>query len=201
MSVHFGAAAAGLLIGADNAGERTLLQQFLPSFLEMIESSSDQQRNVPANEVDRVVDTHAPLGLKKKLMLLRSDLNVRLVEGDLDPYRPMQEPEKQLILDDLGLHLTRQEWWKPGEAITADQRTKVLNDFVIPYLFSRMKEIASSLESRGTIEWFVAFNERLVYEEAQRRFDHNGTAHRQTEHDQHRRNHIRNDVSKQDTKR
>lgn len=166
--VRFNAAAARLLASADNEGERTILRSVLPSFVRAMSDTNEPG----ATEIDiqRALEMHAPRGLKKKLMLLRGDLNVRLLEGDLNPYRPIQDSERQMVLEDLGEHLSGLDWWRPGQEIPKDRRTKVLNDDVIPYLFTRITRIAHSLDRIGTLEWLIAFSERLVHEEAERRF-------------------------------
>jgi hypothetical protein len=167
LAVRFGFAAASLLAGPNNEGERSILRSFLPALLDLIRT---QDQKGPQIDIDQILDRFAPLGPKKKLMILGQDLNLRLIEGDLEPYRPIQNAAKQIVLDELGEHLARLDWWRPGEPIPRERRTNVLNDAVIPYLFSRLVEVVRSLDPAGVLERLVAFNERLVHEQAQREF-------------------------------
>lgn len=157
-------------VGPDNAGERAVAQIMIHA-LNALAASRGAADDVllSREEIDNLIETYAPLGLKKKLLLLNQNANPQLLVGDLPRYRVVQISERESLLDELGNHLASQEWWRGGVAVSSDTRTTLLRDDVVSFFSSELVRLVASLNPSGLLEALVRYNESIVRESAERR--------------------------------
>ena len=63
---------------------------FAASGKSLVDMAAPAESGLSEEAITTLLDSHAPIGPKKKLIVLRDDLNPRLVPGDLPPYRRAQ---------------------------------------------------------------------------------------------------------------
>jgi hypothetical protein len=88
--------------GPDNAGERELLHRVLNTLTELLDRYGVAVPDGAGAWVENVVERHAPLGLKKKVVVLSGRTAARVDTIGLPPYRAVQEAEEDRILDEIG---------------------------------------------------------------------------------------------------
>src|SRR5262249_51767985 len=87
---------------ADNAGER----EFMNAVLGYIAQLTIGDRKPLSDEaISAMIETHAPLGLKKKMLLLVPDSEPPLDPGRLPSFRKLQQAEESELLDHLGQYV------------------------------------------------------------------------------------------------
>ena len=157
-------AAQTALGGPDNAGERELLAKLAESLVLMAEGVGSTVGDV---DVAALVDRHAPLGAKKKIMFLDSSANLRLHPGDLPPTRVVQDVDVEAVIDAAGPAVV--EILGLGEGpIPGDKRVEVFNA-IVEYYFDELCQTIARLTPEGLLEWLVACHEALVQTSASQR--------------------------------
>ncbi|MGE4053425.1 MAG: hypothetical protein AB7F99_01395 [Vicinamibacterales bacterium] len=161
-SIAFLEGSMNLLNTADNAGERQLMRAILQAInMGAIDVNGDGHSAEEA-ALDEAIDLHAPLGAKKKLVILDGEAALSLNDVGLPPYRPLQpaatealrETESRLI-DQLGLAVGPID--DPAVVDTLNRVVKIL--------FARYEMLVSTLAPEGIIEWLIAQDERLNYQQ------------------------------------
>lgn len=146
------------LAGPDNVGERQLVRELLRAIAIDVAGRT-------TFDVESAVDRVAPLGIKKKILILGGAGNPELLPGPLPNARIVDSAETSFRLDDLG------EWLEDRievGVVHAGDRVQVLND-VVEYYFSRLVALIDDLSSEGLLEFLIRQNEALVREDAERR--------------------------------
>lgn len=151
------------LAGPSNAGERRLMQAILGG----IDALASEEARLGPAWIDAALETHAPLGDKKKINLLSRDSDPELVEGPVPPYRAVSPAATDRVLDELGEYLTREAALDVGP-ILGTRRTEVLNS-AVSFHFRQLQELVKTLDARGLLEHLVARNEALIDREAHTR--------------------------------
>ncbi|MCI0330695.1 MAG: hypothetical protein L0196_07055 [candidate division Zixibacteria bacterium] len=157
LRVSVGWSVAQRLRGADNAGERAILRELLNGF-SMLSGGS-----LSVAAIDELLNTYAPLGAKKKLFFYSTVDNPILVKNGLPRERLVQAVVESQLLDEVGTYLSSQSTIRVGK-IADSERTSIL-DIVVKDLFDKLENVISTLSPDGLMDWLVAYNERLVYEQ------------------------------------
>lgn len=151
--------ASTLLYGADNRGEREVVRLLLEVLHDAGRTATGADDRPSEDEVIQALDAHAPLGPKKKLVLLPGDVSTILDESDLPPYRPLQPA----VLDewrDRERELVERLNLPPGP-IRPEQRVQTLNRMVTE-LFASLEQLVASFNPAGLLDALVAYGERLI---------------------------------------
>lgn len=152
---------------SDNEGERDLLAVVLSGVVALMRKASVDLRgiNVDDKAIERLVDAVAPLGPKKKIVLLGLDADsVDLRElDDLPRHRLIQDATIAGLLDGLGAHLRIDKGRSEGR-IADGERTLVLNE-AVAYFRERLQAEVVQLEPHA-LEAMVARHERTLFEQA-----------------------------------
>lgn len=153
---------AALVRGGDNAGEREIVRLLLDALHDRGRDAEGIDNALSEDEVVQALDTHAPLGAKKKFFQIPSEPGTVLNGSDLPPYRPLQpaafeewrgrEPE---LLSRLNL--------RPG-SIAPRQRVTELNRMVEGW-FAAFEQLVATINPEGLLEYLVARGERLIQTE------------------------------------
>lgn len=127
LELRFTSAAQVALAGADNRAEREMLATLLEGLTVMAAEAEGPpvELDIPA-----AVDRHAPFGVKKKLMVLDTSVNLRLLPERLPSARMIQEADVELLLNEgrcrsIGSHRIRSDRglrrWKEMDCRVPDQ--------------------------------------------------------------------------------
>ncbi len=154
--------AATLFDGADNDGERRLLRVFLDTLHEMSWDAVGTAARPSEDSVAQAIETHAPLGPKKKLTILSGNMSVLLDQNELPPYRPLQAAVTEEWRDSEHELLTRLGL-KRGP-IRSEERVSTLKRMVAEAFASFERQVAA-LNPAGLLETLVARGERLIQKE------------------------------------
>ena len=145
------------LAGPENQGERDLLAGLLDA-LDKIGSGSE----TPHTDLDipTALDMHAPLGLKKKLVVLDMAENLELMSGPLPNVRTIQDYDAERFLDQLGPQLANACNLVEGP-IALEDRNQVLKA-AVRLSFEELERSIAQLSSVGLLEQLMARHEALI---------------------------------------
>ncbi len=150
---------AGVLLGPDNAGERETLVVMLTSLDEAIGAVSS---HTPTLNAVQVVDDIAPLGQKKKLLMLPPQ--PEFDDSGL-PWPPdVSAFEENLILDEIG-DMLLDEGRKVGP-VDPEERAAIYRDEIMPFLFEELESAVQSLTDSGTLQRLVKLHEASLARDA-----------------------------------
>lgn len=146
----------------DNAGERQMMRHILTGLHAILPEAAGDALNDA--EITKILDKYAPLGIKKKLLFLKSDATLELDRNGLPPHRKLQKADENRLLDELGRHLTQIEGLQVGSLPNAE-RLPVLRK-VVDYFYRELERLVATLRHDGLLEWLVLHQESIVREAA-----------------------------------
>jgi hypothetical protein len=153
--LRFAPSALRLFERQDNSAEREVVRALLRAF-------SDHVGAEPGDNIDAIVDSHAPVGRKKMILMLRTSNNRRLDDRDVDRARPIHQADVNAVLDETGRYLA-QDRGLPVGVIAPDDRVELL-DAVVEHQIGQLDRLVSTLNPDGLLEILVSHNESLVRE-------------------------------------
>ena len=160
LDVTISSAISSLLESNDNNGERLMMQRILVGLRELL---LEEEREKLSNQViSQILDNHAPLGVKKKLLFLSLDTNPELDKAGISAYRKVQAADEDELLDELGNYLSSVKNLKEG-AIPDNKRTEVLRE-TVGFFYQELEKIVASLDPESLLEHLIAYHEAIVYE-------------------------------------
>jgi hypothetical protein len=151
-----------LLGGPDNRGERELLNILLKEVKQLLPEAGHGRLSDEA--ISAIIDRHAPLGLKKKIITLDPDTTPELDRRDLPPYRKVQLADENVILDEIGEYLVQTEGLTAGP-IDDNRRTEILRK-VVDYCYREIEQLVASLNPAGLLEWLIFGHEAVTHKVA-----------------------------------
>lgn len=151
-----------LLQGADNTGEREMVRFLLRALANLI--SDQRNRESYKNALETFLERHAPVGLKKKILLFDANSVPELVREGLPSYRALQKADENQLLDELGAYLTCEERMQVGP-ISDNQRTMVLGK-AVGFFYNQLTNLVATLEPDGLLERLVSNQEAAIRESA-----------------------------------
>jgi hypothetical protein len=151
-----------LLEQANNAGEREMMKEVLRGLRDLVRG--DARELLSDTKIESILDRHAPLGVKKKLLFFDARSVPEIDRSGLPKYRSLQKADENELLDELGDYLTRVEDFDVGP-IPDEQRTVVLSK-VVSFFYEELKRIVSTLSPDGLLEWLIAHQEAAIRESA-----------------------------------
>lgn len=147
-----------LLLGENNDGEQVVVEALLAALTEML---SPPHIYEPAALLEMV----APLGKKKKMLMLDVSKNLQLIPGKgLPRTRLVQDGDVAVVLDRVGERLSEQE---TVGSFAAERRVPILNK-IVAEVFDDLERTVATLSPSSLLEWLIAHNEALLREDAQR---------------------------------
>lgn len=152
----FAPAAQLALGGPDNAGERELLRRVLEGLAAVAATLGYH----PEIDIDAAVEEAAPLGVKKKVMLIDTSANIRLTPGDLPPLRMVNDADIEQLLDETGPAVADKLTLSEGP-IEEESRSQVLNA-IVELHFDELAEIVAELSPEGLLARLVGHHEQVV---------------------------------------
>jgi hypothetical protein len=156
--VKFEKAIEDALATVDNAGERLFVNEIMLAIRRL--TDLHVSRLLRDHVLANTIDTFAPLGLKKKIFFLNAG-NVPQLDGrGLPRPRPVQEVDKNLLLDPIGDHFRHDHNFAVGPIDPA--RTPAVINEIVSFCFQQFTEIVTSLSPEGLLEWIVLRHESNV---------------------------------------
>jgi hypothetical protein len=156
--VRFGKAIEDGLATADNAGERLFMREILLAIRGM--TNQNVARMLRDHALANTIDTFAPLGLKKKVFFLSAGNFPQLDGRGLPHARPVQEVDKNLLLDPIGDHFRHDQQFVTGP-IEPAKVPAVINE-IVSFCYQQFAAIAASLSPDGLLEAIVLRHESNV---------------------------------------
>ena len=151
------------LAGPTNYGERELMAALFRAFVEVLSTGHARGEQVlSGNELASAIDTHAPLGLKKKLILLPDNPLLNGDRSQLPRFRAIQEQDIEGLLDWVGANVmfpTNQ----PAPDLTTAQKTKVINE-AVNHFYVELQRVVATLNREQLIVTLIAYNETNISE-------------------------------------
>ncbi len=151
---------ASALEREDNSGERALMRHILQGFRSLLTEEGHQTLSDDA--IAAILDRHAPLGTKKKLLFLDPSTAPDLDPRGLPAYRKIQEADENELLDELGEHLRSVEGLREG-TVAPEKRAEVLRS-AVGFYYQALVQLVASLQPEGLLEYLIAHHEAIVRE-------------------------------------
>jgi hypothetical protein len=148
----------------DNYGERALMVIVLDA-LDELSAGSTGGRQLAPPDVREILDEYAPLGRKKKALVLAPHKNPALSTQGLPRHRNVQMADKSVLLDEIGIFLIDNLGMSVGPIHTKEDRTRVLGQ-VVGFLYQRLRGLVSTLSPRFLLDWLVRYHEAIRYDMA-----------------------------------
>jgi hypothetical protein len=154
------------LATADNEGEREVLRVVLQGIRRLLERtrSGAGEENLGDDRIAALIDEVAPLGPKKKLLIIENMNDPCLIHYRSAPNRLVQDSEEQIVLDEIGEYVTTTLGLTKGP-IPSDRAFGIIES-VVDHIYTEFTRLVASIRPDFLLEWLVEFNERLVYEQA-----------------------------------
>ncbi|MEX0761242.1 MAG: hypothetical protein WD333_02205 [Dehalococcoidia bacterium] len=150
------------LARADNEGERILIQQVLSGLREEFsEAFSDMHSALSSAAIDEATERFAPLGQKKKLILLSTARRPELDPTGLPAFRSVQETEYAYILDGVGEHIASRGFQQG--ALEGADRTRAVNA-AVAWMFNELENLVGSVSDDELLPSLIAFHEAATRE-------------------------------------
>ena len=147
----------------DNECERTLVREFLHILGEYIRKENLLSECVLTSQrIDTYLDAIAPLGHKKKMVLMTG--HPILYEGphDLPSFRGVQKADSQDLLDQVGDHIANK--YGLGRSFDRpDLSTEVVNE-AVGHLYLQLREGVAGFDGVGLLTKLMARNEVNIME-------------------------------------
>jgi len=153
------------LDGPDNRAERQLVRELLlelGTFLRHTHSLSAESLTV--HVIDDAIETLAPLGPKKKMVLLTGDPVFFEGPGDLPTFRKVQEADSEELLDYMGEHLLAKNG--PTVAHTTEKRKALVND-AVSCLYDELQRLIATFDAKNLLTNLAIYNESNVKQRVQ----------------------------------
>ena len=151
--------------GPDNQGERKLVREVLlnlGAFLRHTHSLSAE--SLTANMIDDALETLAPLGPKKKMVLVTGDPIFYEGPGDIPSFRRVQEADHHELLAYMGENLLATH--ETRIARTKVERNALVND-AVSCLYGELQRMVARFDAKDLLTNFVAHNESNVKQRVQ----------------------------------
>jgi hypothetical protein len=149
-----------LLNSADNSGERELMRKILAGLSELL--SAFDNETLDPGQIEKILDTHAPLGIKKMILMTNTRALPQLDPRGLPRYRRLQGVRINEVLDEIGEYLVFKKNLPIGK-IDSSHWTGILND-VAKCCFDRLAAEFSILDPAGLLEFLIAQSESVIRE-------------------------------------
>ncbi len=144
----------------DNQGERKLVREVLlnlGAFLRHTHSLSAE--SLTTNVIDEALESLAPLGPKKKMVLVTGDPIFFEGPGETPSFRGVQEADRHELLDNMGEHLQATNGARIAQ--TKTESNALIND-AVSYLYGELQRMVARFDAKGLLTNLLAYNESNV---------------------------------------
>ena len=147
------------LYGADNEGERVLLKHILLGFNQLL--SIQQQPVIENDRVDAIIESAAPLGVKKKVFVLDTSDNLLIDPSNLSKHRYIQSYDINVVLNSIVPDLGG--LCPEASDITAKKdKIGLTKNIVLEVLLPKLGAIISQYQHESLLTRLIGLNESLI---------------------------------------
>lgn len=147
------------LYGEDNEGERQLVKAILTGLSDLLNSNS--KPGFTQSEITGIIDSAAPLGIKKKVYILDTNDNLMLEPKNLSGFRLVEQHDVNVVLDNI-VPLLGEHAPPIGELATKKEKDKLTSAIVqkalLPYLRTKIQQY----DSTALLNRLIRINEGLI---------------------------------------
>ena len=147
--------------GPDNEGDRILVGQLLEAVNLGLEAKGVAPMN--SDVINDIIERHAPLGMKKKLILHHSRSNLFLDRSNLKKVRYIQEFDVSTVANSLA-GLLGKNLPPVGEITDPKQKRELVKNIVLNALLPHLKMVIDQYDNDRLIEWLIGLNESLIHD-------------------------------------
>ena len=151
------------LAGPTNYGERELVAALLQAFAEVLSRDhTGGEQVLSADALVSAIDTYAPFGLKKKLILLPDNLLLNGNGSNLPRFRAVQEQDIESLIDWVGANVkfpTNQS----APDLTTAHKTKIINE-AVHHFYEELRRVIATLNAKQLLTTLAAYNETNISE-------------------------------------
>lgn len=147
------------LYGSDNEGERALVKHLLLGINKLLELN--KQVLISEEIIQQIIESKAPLGMKKKFFILDTSDNLLLDPKNLEGHRYVQPYDTSIVLNSIVPALG--SLCPPvGEIATQKERDDLCFKIVQNALFPILKSKIGQYNSTELLKRFISLNESLI---------------------------------------
>lgn len=148
------------LYGANNEGERVLVEKILEGFNQFLISKNLPA--IPIEELKAILEANAPLGMKKKFFILDSSDNMLTDPRNLQEHRYVQEYDVSNVLDQI-VPTLGQTAPPIGEIETKEERQIFANKIATEVLLNLLREKLKLYDTPELLKILIGKHESLVH--------------------------------------
>lgn len=145
--------------GSDNEGDRIIVRQILFGINALL-----NQKGLPGisnEEIENIIDINAPLGNKKKFIILHTRSNLLLDNRNLKGFRYIQDYDTNVVADSIG-PLLGTSLPPVGEITDPVQKKGLVKNIVLNALLPQLKKTISQYNNEELIKRLITLNEGLI---------------------------------------
>lgn len=152
----------GIILQADNMADRMIIDELLNAFGLLLETHALPNK-LNEFERQRILDIHAPLGLKKHLLIFNSE-NISLIPQNIPKFRKLQEHNIEWELNGLVDRLGDKAH-QIGVILDNETKVKLCEDIVDLY-YKKLKSILCKFNGESLLKKLIGFNEAICNKRA-----------------------------------
>lgn len=149
-----------LFARGDNEGERVLMRAVLQGIRALLPES--ERNGLDDDAITTILERHAPLGLKKMLLVMELNDAPDQDPRDLPPYRKVQQGDVKELVNEMMVALAQEGF----PTLRTKEDWTGLYQRIVEWYFHELKNLVASLHPEGLLEWLVRYHETITYETA-----------------------------------
>ena len=152
-----------VMLRIDNLADRLILDNLLVTFNLLLKNMGISDA-LNASERQRILDIHAPLGIKKHFLIINPTNRTSLNPGNIPNLRKIQEHDIEEQLDGL---VAKLEDKSPPVGVELDKKAKVkLCDDIVDVYYHDLKSILSKYKFKSLLVSLIGNNESICNKRA-----------------------------------
>lgn len=147
------------LYGSENEGERALVKSLLLALNDMLKANGVEV--MTDEKINAILETSAPLGMKKKFFILYSNDNLLLDQRNLVKERRIRDYNVNKVLNSIVPGLGKNA--PPiGELNSKSEKEKLTRDVVVRSLLPMLKKAIAQYDCEQLLARLIELNETLI---------------------------------------
>lgn len=147
------------LYGTDNSGERILVQILLLALNGLLSSNGNPE--ISEVRIAQIIARKAPLGHKKKMLMLDLNDNILILPNNLNNHRFVQQYDCNVVLDIICSRLGS-ECPPIGKIPNKETKIKLSSDIVQKALLPLLREKINLYNGEDLLKELISLNESLI---------------------------------------
>jgi hypothetical protein len=147
------------LYGSDNAGEREIVKHLIIGINKILEVNNQQL--ISNDRITQIIESKAPLGMKKKFFVLDTNDNLLLDPRNLIGHRYVQEYDTSIVLDSI-VPLLGTLCPSVGEIVTQNAKDDLSFKIVQKALLPHLRSEIIKYDSTELLKRFISQYESII---------------------------------------